>query len=1098
MFLQHFSPGVPKSSFATAITLLLSVLAGSALPETPSIITPAWEGKLGMLCVIVSDADPVGKDVKLTGKGIYVVAVAKNGPAHKAGLRRGDVILKIDPACFRPGESGTADVLRSEQSVSLSITGDNEQKLPTAEMTEDFAPRETPITIVVDAEGNGSYRSILGALSIAAHGDTLLVRPGVYREYVVIPSGVTLQADASVGASIDTPGESAVWIPPGVSKVTITGFSIGGARGVMVTGAKDVKIRHCRIVADGAERGNAIVATNTSALLVEGCLLTGKHCGIVLDATQAKVVDTTIVDSGTAIRARVKSRVELIHNFLDGNEDGILAFQSEVTARKNSVTGGVAKADKGIRLEDCQARLSENCIRRYTTGVVSYRGEGKFGDNTISQNKQGIVVLDGIADISDNVLLDHDIAAITVARNTLPSKKPPSKTPVKASIARNTLSATAKNALQLVDCEFQVEYNLFDRNDGGILVDRARGSIQNNTVVLNARGIQVNSGSRVSVYNNIVAMNGFGITVDATASWERGYNNVFGNCPANQYPLEDTNYVRRDRIRMADGNWLQALVSPAEDLRAETDFNLDPAFVRTGSDHRLLKSSALAGKSGKDGKRIGALDVGEPILASSFVMPRQWAGKIEFCDYDPADPHATKAIAAKVWRQSEKERILDILAFIQQKSPGLLERITMYRPLRLWRYSTRSLDAGTLAALASHPHCSIGISDAVFAANKLNEEKERTATLIHEAVHLADLCQRMSTGKAWRDLVVPRIVAVGEQLKKEKGLMLPEAASLRAANEYARTVARRNGLPTTYAAFDPCEAMAEYVAQWLVYGYSPPQDIQTYLRQNMLAAPPGPDPVLTEMHLATALIHRPSRTSSQLDEAIGHLDKAIQLDSDFSEPYALRAVAVSLRPTSSTMIERMITDLTQAIRLAPFQSIHYVRRAALHNQKGDRPKAIADLTASIQRTQLSRDLATAYLERGKTWFLMEEYDKALADFNESLRLVPDNPDAIVTRGRFWMDRRDYDKAVADLSRAIQNSMELEAAFRNRAICWEMKKEWDKALADYSEAIRISPKKGLYYNKRGQIHRQKGDMDRAKEDFSKAKEFGYQPKESKDR
>ena len=48
-----------------------------------------------------------------------------------------------------------------------------------------------------------------------------------------------------------------------------------------------------------------------------------------------------------------------------------------------------------------------------------------------------------------------------------------------------------------------------------------------------------------------------------------------------------------------------------------------------------------------------------------------------------------------------------------------------------------------------------------------------------------------------------------------------------------------------------------------------------------------------------------------------------------------------------------------------------------------------------------------------------EHDKAIADFNDAIRLDPKNAWAYSNRGRSWLSKRDFDKALTDFNAAIQ-------------------------------------------------------------------------------
>src|SRR5204862_543460 len=86
--------------------------------------------------------------------------------------------------------------------------------------------------------------------------------------------------------------------------------------------------------------------------------------------------------------------------------------------------------------------------------------------------------------------------------------------------------------------------------------------------------------------------------------------------------------------------------------------------------------------------------------------------------------------------------------------------------------------------------------------------------------------------------------------------------------------------------------------------------------------------------------------------------------------------------------------------------------------------------------------------------------------------------ALVSQGDTSFDNRDYDRAIADFSEAIRLIPKNATAFNGRGKAYANKRDYDRAIADYSEAIRLDPKYVFAFNNRGNAYRNKGDTDRA--------------------
>jgi tetratricopeptide (TPR) repeat protein len=141
--------------------------------------------------------------------------------------------------------------------------------------------------------------------------------------------------------------------------------------------------------------------------------------------------------------------------------------------------------------------------------------------------------------------------------------------------------------------------------------------------------------------------------------------------------------------------------------------------------------------------------------------------------------------------------------------------------------------------------------------------------------------------------------------------------------------------------------------------------------------------------------------------------------------------------------------------------------------------AVAGCSRAIDSRQYTgRSLARLYTRRGGAYQAHNDLDRAMADFNESMRIDPTYPPAYNNRGITWYRRGELDRAIADYDQAIRLDPKDAEACYNRGLAWKAKNDLDRAIADYSEAIRLSPKFANAYNNRGSAWGAKGDLNRA--------------------
>lgn len=143
--------------------------------------------------------------------------------------------------------------------------------------------------------------------------------------------------------------------------------------------------------------------------------------------------------------------------------------------------------------------------------------------------------------------------------------------------------------------------------------------------------------------------------------------------------------------------------------------------------------------------------------------------------------------------------------------------------------------------------------------------------------------------------------------------------------------------------------------------------------------------------------------------------------------------------------------------------------------------AIQDLTDRVTRSNSAEDFHL----RGVAYLAHQDYDKAIADFSESLRRTSRNPGALNNRGQANYLRGDYRPAIADFSAAILMDPKSFLAINNRALAYIETEEYNLALADLQKALKLVPEYPEALNNRGIVHQKLGKPDEAIADFTAA-------------
>ncbi len=186
-------------------------------------------------------------------------------------------------------------------------------------------------------------------------------------------------------------------------------------------------------------------------------------------------------------------------------------------------------------------------------------------------------------------------------------------------------------------------------------------------------------------------------------------------------------------------------------------------------------------------------------------------------------------------------------------------------------------------------------------------------------------------------------------------------------------------------------------------------------------------------------------------------------------------------------VEQAVAFFTVRVRANRNDAFSHLMRGVVRRDQSDLfgtdfEPALSDYCEAIR---LDVRNAKAYVHRGSVWSVMQRHDKAVADCTEAIRLDPKCRDAYLTRADALSDKQDYDKAIADYNEGIRLDPYDASAYFNRGFAWSKKEEYDKSIADYTEAIRHDPNIPSAYFNRGLNWAEKGDLDEALADFNRA-------------
>ncbi|WP_257196847.1 MULTISPECIES: caspase family protein [unclassified Bradyrhizobium] len=195
-------------------------------------------------------------------------------------------------------------------------------------------------------------------------------------------------------------------------------------------------------------------------------------------------------------------------------------------------------------------------------------------------------------------------------------------------------------------------------------------------------------------------------------------------------------------------------------------------------------------------------------------------------------------------------------------------------------------------------------------------------------------------------------------------------------------------------------------------------------------------------------------------------------------------------------IIRACTDLLQKRSWDSFVHLHVRAKAWLAKQ--DCERALADENESMRlllndplvaRKKMSAEDRQFFRMHGFLGkieiylFCFLDYDKALSVVEEAMAVYPNQTDLYNRRGLISIQTKNFDQAFRDLQRAIDLADKKDVAFNNRASVFNGLGDFDSAIRDANSAISFNPKSGEAYGNRAVAFSGKGEYGRAIEDIN---------------
>ena len=155
--------------------------------------------------------------------------------------------------------------------------------------------------------------------------------------------------------------------------------------------------------------------------------------------------------------------------------------------------------------------------------------------------------------------------------------------------------------------------------------------------------------------------------------------------------------------------------------------------------------------------------------------------------------------------------------------------------------------------------------------------------------------------------------------------------------------------------------------------------------------------------------------------------------------------------------------------------------------------AIKHCSAAIDSGKFSGDsLSRLYYSRAVEYAAKGMHERAIADYDASIKFDPKFGDAYYSRGNAWSARGDSDRAMSDFDMALKLNPKDRFVLGSRAFEWTVRGEYARAIADHDAVLQMDPKAAVAVFGRGRAHFYNGDNARAVADLELAMKLEPSP------
>lgn len=222
-------------------------------------------------------------------------------------------------------------------------------------------------------------------------------------------------------------------------------------------------------------------------------------------------------------------------------------------------------------------------------------------------------------------------------------------------------------------------------------------------------------------------------------------------------------------------------------------------------------------------------------------------------------------------------------------------------------------------------------------------------------------------------------------------------------------------------------------------------------------------------------------------KAVKELSKLVRKNRDYYPLYILQGAALY----NLEKPQEAEAAYSKAVELAPDAALPLIHRGGFYTREEEYEAAVADFDEALKRDPADQAVRFG---RGFASCLARDYDSAIKDFNAALAGHPDWAkssivlEAFYNRGALRLERKSFRGAIRDFDRAIQLDPEYAESYLSRGLAYRGMKKYSKAISEMTIAIHRKPDYTEAYFQRALTHIKRKHYSRAAADMKKVIEL----------